>query len=211
MTARPLIPLGGNVKIIDTQSGRVEERPSGMMLLPAREGTCAECATDHAPDQPHNCGSLFYQMQFHAKSGRWPVWADAVAHCAPAVRAAWETELRARGHWKEPTPPVPVKHETRVPAGALLQPGEILNVQDEMGGPDRPGKVLAVVPVGVPVEHAIADQNGQPRPAVYTLNRRRSTQYVIEVANADGTTSRAVITEPEFAKGLAKAKPRADE
>lgn len=40
-------------------------------LLPPAPGVCQECATEH---------------------GRAATWADAVAHCEPAVRQAWETE-----------------------------------------------------------------------------------------------------------------------
>ncbi len=206
---RPLIPLGGTMKVIDQRTGRVEEKPSGMMMLSAAPGKCPECAVDHAADQPHNAQSLFYQMQFHGKHGRWPCWADALAHCAEPVRQIWEAELRRRGAWKDPQPPAPPeKPETPVPANALLQPGQVLNVQDAQGGPDRPGKVLAVVPAGVPIEHAIADQNGKPRPSVYTLNRKRSTLYVIEVQNPDGSTSQATIAHKAFAAGLATAAPR---
>jgi len=97
---RPLIPLGGTMQVVDT-TGRVEEKPSGMMLLPAAPGMCADCAVDHPPDVPHNRDSLFYQMRFHAEHKRWPTWADAVAHCDEPMRQAWETELRARGVWKE--------------------------------------------------------------------------------------------------------------
>lgn len=205
----PLIPLGGTMQVIDTKTGRVEEKPSGMMMLPAAPGKCPTCAVDHPPEQPHNKDSLFYQMRFHAEHKRWPVWADAVAHCAEPVRAAWERELRALGQWKDPEPPKPEpKHETPVPADALLQPGVVLNVQDAKGGPDRPGKVLAVVPAGAPVEFAIADQNGQPRPNVWTMNRKRSTQYVIEVTNADGSKAQTVIAQKHFAAGLTDAAPR---
>ena len=205
----PLISIGGTMKVVDMTTGRVEEKPSGMMMMPAAPGTCAECAVAHAPEEPHNKDSLFFQMKFHAAHGRWPVWADALAHCAEPVRAAWECELRARGHWKEAEEPKPApKHETPIPADALLQPGKVLNVQDAKGGPDRPGKVLAVVPIGVPVEFAIADQNGEPRPSIYTMNRRRSTHYVIEVTNADGSTERAIIPQKRFASGLTNAAPR---
>lgn len=210
---RPMIPLGGKMQVIDAKTGDVvEERPSGMMMLPAAPGKCPECAVKHEPGEPHNAESLFYQMKFHAEHGRWPCWADALAHCAEPLRKAWEDELRKRGAWKEPQPPAqpppPVKHETPVPADALLQPGAVLNVQDADGGPDRPGKVLAVVPAGVPIEHAIADQNSQPRPLLVTQNRKRSTQYVIEVTNADGTTSRAIIPQKRFVSGLTNAAPR---
>ena len=202
-----LIPIGGTMQVVDTNTGRVEEKASGMMMLPAAPGTCPVCAAVHLPGEPHNRDSLFYQMRFHGEHGRWPVWADAVAHCAEPIRKLWEAELRRGGHWKEPEPPAPPP-TTPVPADALLQPGQVINVQDAGGGPDRLGKVLAVVPKGVPVEHAIADQNGQPRPNAYTLNRCRSTQYVIEVTEADGSTSRATIPQRRFKSGLTNAAPR---
>lgn len=211
--ARPLVLIGGTCQVIDTRTGEVEERPAGMMMLPAKDGTCEFCAVAHEPDQPHNKDSLFYQMRFHGEHGRWPVWADAFAHCAEPIKAAWEAALRRRGAWKDPEPPKappkePPKHETPVPTDALLQPGQELNVQDADGGPDRPGKILAVVPKGVPVEHAIADQNGEPRPNRYTINRCRSTQYVVQVTNADGTTSKAIIPQKRFAAGIKDAAPR---
>lgn len=206
---RPLIPLGGTMRVVDMKTGRVEEKPSGMMMLPAAPGKCPECAGEHLPSDPHNAQSLFYQMRFHSEHGRWPCWADALAHCTEPVRVAWEAELRRRGAWKDPEPPAPpVKHETPVPADALLQPGQEINVQDAKGGPDRPGRVLAVVPKGVPIEHAIADQNGEPRPAIYTLNSKRSTQYVLEVTEPDGSMSRTVIAQKHFAAGLTNAAPR---
>jgi len=105
--AKPMIPLGGTMKAIDMATGHVEEKPSGMMMLPAKAGTCPECAVAHAPDQPHNAGSLFYQMRFHGEHGRWPCWADAIAHCSEPIRTAWERELKARGAWKEPEAPAP--------------------------------------------------------------------------------------------------------
>ena len=46
-----------------------------------KSGICAECLTKHSPDTPHDKDSLFYQCTFYTKYGRWPTWADAVAHC----------------------------------------------------------------------------------------------------------------------------------
>jgi len=204
-----MIPLGGTMQVIDASTGRVETKPSGMMMFPAAPGTCPECAVAHEDGAPHNKDSLFYQIKFHSVHGRWPVWADALAHCQDQVKQVWEKELRGRGVWKEPEPAGPApKHETPVPADALLQPGQVLNVQDADGCPDRPGKVLAVVPKGVPVEYAVADQNGEPRPSAYTLNRARSTQYVIEVTEPDGSTKRAIIPQRKLKAGLTNATPR---
>jgi hypothetical protein len=71
-------------------------------LLPPAPGVCRECAVDHKPDAPHDAQSLYYQTKFHMQHGRGATWADAVAHCEPAVRQAWETALRERGAWTEP-------------------------------------------------------------------------------------------------------------
>ena len=52
----------------------------GLMLLPAKKGTCAMCATDHTSDLGHNFQSIFYQMRFRMTHGRDPTWDDTVAH-----------------------------------------------------------------------------------------------------------------------------------
>lgn len=65
----------------------------GMMLLPPAPDKCQTCAAEHAPEEPHDCGSLYYQYVFFAQHGRWPTWADAMAHCAPDVQALWRKEL----------------------------------------------------------------------------------------------------------------------
>jgi hypothetical protein len=76
-------------------------------MLPPPPGTCQECAAKHKPDEAHNAQSLAYQHSFYAKRGRWPTWKDAVAHCAPEIRTAWEEELRAAKAWTEPVSEVP--------------------------------------------------------------------------------------------------------
>jgi hypothetical protein len=60
-------------------------------------GTCQECAVEHPPENPHNQQSLHYQYQFMEKHGRWPTWADAMAHCAPEMKALWIKELATFG------------------------------------------------------------------------------------------------------------------
>lgn len=60
-------------------------------------GTCSECAVEHEPEQPHNRQSLTYQYKFYAEHGRWPTWADAMAHCPEHIKQYWITELGKRG------------------------------------------------------------------------------------------------------------------
>ena len=69
----------------------------GLMLVPPAPDVCQECATPHDADLPHNRDSLSYQMRFHALHGRWPTWADALAHCDGAMRADWTAELTKLG------------------------------------------------------------------------------------------------------------------
>lgn len=61
--------------------------------MPAKEGTCSDCAVAHDPDMPHNQQSLHWQYRFYGAFGRWPTWADALAHCTPTMRAQWRIEL----------------------------------------------------------------------------------------------------------------------
>lgn len=70
----------------------------GMTLLGRTpEGTCPECAAKHEPDMPHNKDSLTYQYYFYDHYGRWPAWADAMAHCPEKVKEIWIKELRKLG------------------------------------------------------------------------------------------------------------------
>jgi hypothetical protein len=63
--------------------------------------TCPECGVEHPPEDPHNRDSLAYQYGFYGKYGRWPTWADAMAHCSPKVQKAWMEALQKRGiAWK---------------------------------------------------------------------------------------------------------------
>lgn len=80
-----------------------------MMLLPPTPGTCPICATAHASCDPHNAQSLYYQYRFLQAHGRWPTWADAVAHCATDLRQLWKTALLERGaRWTEPDDGQPI-------------------------------------------------------------------------------------------------------
>lgn len=62
-----------------------------------KPGQCPDCAVFHPPDQPHNPQSLYYQYSFMEENGRWPTWADALAHCSEEMKAAWKEELAHRG------------------------------------------------------------------------------------------------------------------
>lgn len=79
-----------------------------MMLLPADPATCPVCATKHRTTDPHNARSLYYQYRFYGVRGRWPTWADAVAHCTAEVREYWEQALRDRDAWTEPADGQPI-------------------------------------------------------------------------------------------------------
>lgn len=96
-----------------------------MMLLPPAQGTCAICAVKHKATEPHNCQSLYYQYRFYGIRGRWPTWADAIAHCNPKIQAAWKEALQEKGAWSEPEPeagePVadPPEESVRQPIGDI--------------------------------------------------------------------------------------------
>ena len=60
-----------------------------MMMLPAKRGTCAMCATKHEEHMAHNLTSLFYGMRFKMKYGRDPTWSDCCAHLTEQQQAAW--------------------------------------------------------------------------------------------------------------------------
>lgn len=66
-------------------------------LLPAKPGTCEQYATAHDPAFPHNQQSITYQYWFYGEHGRWPTWADAMAHCEPRLRDDWAAALKKRG------------------------------------------------------------------------------------------------------------------
>lgn len=79
-----------------------------MMLLPPAPNTCPICAVEHPDEQPHNAQSLYYQYRFYGIRGRWPTWADAMAHCADDVKAHWREHLDNAGVWSEPKAGEPI-------------------------------------------------------------------------------------------------------
>ena len=66
-------------------------------LLPPKPGLCQECAVQHAPQEPHNLHSMYYQARFFLEHHRLPTWADALAHCDAATQAVWRHELAQLG------------------------------------------------------------------------------------------------------------------
>lgn len=77
--------------------GVLQERHGLTLLGKTPDGTCPMCAVAHDPGMPHNRDSLCYQYKFYDQHGRWPTWADAMAHCTPKVKAIWRRELETRG------------------------------------------------------------------------------------------------------------------
>ena len=102
---KPVRHIPGTVETVDSATGKVVKR-EGMSwaLVPPAPDKCQICAAKHGPEEPHNAQSLFYQMAFHGMHGRNPTWADALAHCALDVQAAWEAGLREKNAWTEPPP-----------------------------------------------------------------------------------------------------------
>lgn len=77
--------------------GYLNERHGMTMLGQTPTGTCPECAVKHAPEQPHNQQSLTYQYKFYDLHGRWPTWADAMAHCPEDIKEFWTLALKKHG------------------------------------------------------------------------------------------------------------------
>jgi hypothetical protein len=71
----------------ESERGGVMGHLGGWKMLPTKPGVCPECAMAHETTQPHNAESMTYQYSFYDKHGRWPTWADALAHCSPEVQA----------------------------------------------------------------------------------------------------------------------------
>jgi hypothetical protein len=75
----------------------------GMMMLPAKAGTCAYCATAHGENDPHNFQSVFYGMRFLGTFDRDVTHADCVAHLPEARRGLYRKALEEFGlTWTEP-------------------------------------------------------------------------------------------------------------
>jgi hypothetical protein len=71
--------------------------PGGFNLMPCAPDVCQECAVKHEPGAPHNAQSLYYQYKFYGQHGRWPTWADAMAHCTDEVKQMTIKVLKEHG------------------------------------------------------------------------------------------------------------------
>ena len=92
------------IQTVDASTGEVQDTRAmtwGIML--ASIGLCPICGADHETELPHNAQSLYYQMAFKGSQGRWPTWADALAHCSEEMRGVWKTALSEKGVWSEPS------------------------------------------------------------------------------------------------------------
>lgn len=78
------------------------------LVEPPGPNCCQVCGGGHQPDMPHNQQAMFYQQRFLSAHGRYPTWADAIAHCSESMRKAWTTALKEQDAWSEPAPGVPV-------------------------------------------------------------------------------------------------------
>ena len=77
--------------------GYLKKRHGMTLFGKMPDGACTECAVKHSPEQPHNRDSLAYQYKSNEELGRWPTWADAMAHCPEEVKKVWTQALREQG------------------------------------------------------------------------------------------------------------------
>lgn len=68
-----------------------------VVIMPPRPGVCPVCAAEHSEIEPHNAGSLYYQMKFRQRNGVFPNWGDAMRHCPKDVQEAWKSRLLEHG------------------------------------------------------------------------------------------------------------------
>ena len=76
---------------------------SEFQLVAPVPGACRICADFHDPEQPHNRNSLYFQMRFRKKYGRYPTWEDAMAHCNEQTKRMQRAKLAMLGVTSEDT------------------------------------------------------------------------------------------------------------
>ena len=77
--------------------GQLKDKHGFTLLGNIPSGTCPECAAAHDPQQPRNQQSLSYQYKYYDQHGRFPIWADAMAHCSDEVKEMWREALAEQG------------------------------------------------------------------------------------------------------------------
>jgi hypothetical protein len=83
---------------VDMQTGKATESVAEFGILPpSNPNACQACGRVHGPEEPHDALRLQYQYSFRAEHGRWPTWADAMAHCDEAMKARWIAGLTGMG------------------------------------------------------------------------------------------------------------------
>lgn len=102
------IPI--KTQTVNMSTGKViSEDVTPFGILPPLPGLCQICGRAHEAEEPHDNQQLYYQYAFYGANGRWPTWADAIAHCTPALQALWRERLAK--HWSEPPEGVaPIAH-----------------------------------------------------------------------------------------------------
>lgn len=92
--------------VVFVGGAQVDSRPFKLMPPPADR--CAVCATHHDANAAHNQMSLYYQYRFYGAHGRWPTWADAVAHLPQRIQDRWRECLMRTNMWSEPSDGQPI-------------------------------------------------------------------------------------------------------
>ena len=93
--------------------GQFKEKHGITLLGNTPPGTCSHCAVKHEPDMPHNQQSLAWQYKYYDVHGRFPTWADAMAHCTPEVQAMWAEALKEHGIEVIPETGVAIREDLR--------------------------------------------------------------------------------------------------
>ncbi len=89
------------METVDASTGKTVKKETVQFdILPSPPGTCARCGVKHQAAEPHNAQAMYYLYRFYGEHGRWPTWADAIAHCSITMQGAWIAELTRRKAWK---------------------------------------------------------------------------------------------------------------
>ena len=95
--------------------------------------------------------------------------------------------------------------ETPVPADALMQPGDPLAGRNTYGGTYE-ARCVAVVPVGVPLEYAMADQATPKQPRPLMLRKRKQHKETLYLIQRADDLEPSIFTHSQIAEGLRLAR-----